>query len=86
MFYRDRFGDEASEDNSLEKLLVIGKDFAPAKLKEIADEALGRTLNILRPEDVGLNMPVQNLRFDDLAAPAGSGDVRLEIIGSSFKL
>lgn len=70
MFYRDRFGEDSSE-NLLENLLVVGKDFAPAKLKDIAAEALGRTLNILLPEDVGLNMPAQTLRFDDIAAPAG---------------
>lgn len=70
MFYRDRFGEDSS-DNYLEKLLVVGKDFAPAKLKDIAAEALGRTLNVLLPEDVGLSMPVQTLRFDHLAAPAG---------------
>ncbi len=70
MFYRDRFG-EGSSDNSLEKLLVVGKDFAPQKLTDIAAEALGRTLSILRPEDVGLTMPVQTMRFDDVAAPAG---------------
>ncbi len=70
MFYRDRFGSGESE-NSLEKLLVVGKNFAPARLKEIADEALGKTLDILRPEDVGLNLPVQTLSFNDIAAPAG---------------
>ncbi len=70
MFYRDRFGDESSE-NFLEKFLVVGKDFAPAKLQEIASEALGRTPDILRPEDVGLNLPADRLSFDDLAAPAG---------------
>lgn len=70
MFYRDRFG-ETAQESFLEKVLVIGKEFAPAKLKDIAAEALGRTLNILRPEDVGLNMPVQTLNFDELAAPAG---------------
>lgn len=70
MFYRDRFGADTSV-NSLESVLVVGKDFAPAKLKDIAAEALGRTLSILRPEDVGLSMPVQTLQFDDLAAPAG---------------
>ncbi len=70
MFYRDRFGDVKSE-NSLEKLLVVGKNFAPARLKEIADDALGKTLTILRPEDVGLNLPVQTLSFNDVAAPAG---------------
>lgn len=70
MFYRDRFGSVGGE-SSLEKLLVVGKNFAPARLKEIADEALGKTLAILRPEDVGLSMPVQTLSFDDIAAPAG---------------
>ncbi len=70
MFYRDRFGDESSE-TFLEKLLVVGKSFTPARLKEITDEALGKTLNILRPEDIGLYLPAQNLSFDDLAAPAG---------------
>lgn len=70
MFYRDRFGEESSE-NFLEKFLVVGKDFAPARLKEIASEALGRTPDILRPEDVGLNLPAEHLSFDDIAAPAG---------------
>jgi hypothetical protein len=70
MFYRDRFG-EGSGENFLEKFLVVGRDFAPAKIREIASEALGRTPDILRPEDVGLNLPVQDLSFDDLAAPAG---------------
>jgi hypothetical protein len=70
MFYRDRLGDDRSE-NFLEKLLVVGKDLTPARLREIASEALGRTLNILKPEDVGLNMPIQALNFDEVAAPAG---------------
>jgi hypothetical protein len=70
MFYRDRFGSVESE-NSLEKMLVVGKNFSSARLKEIADEALGKTLTILRPEDVGLNLPVQTLSFNDIAAPAG---------------
>lgn len=70
MFYRDRLGDDGSE-NFLEKLLVVGKDLTSARLKEIAAEALGKTLNILKPEDVGLTMPVQTLNFDEIAAPAG---------------
>lgn len=70
MFYRDRFGSETNE-NFLEKLLAIGKDFSSSRLKEIADDALGRTLKVLRPEDVGLGLPSQNLSFNDLAAPAG---------------
>ncbi len=70
MFYRDRQGSEKSED-ALEKVLVVGRNFSFAKLKDIANEALGRTLNFLRPEDVGLNIPVSNLNFDEIAAPAG---------------
>lgn len=70
MFYRDRVADDSSAD-FLEKFMVVGKDLLPDKLKEIAAEALGRTLDILRPEDIGLNMPVQSLSFDEIAAPAG---------------
>lgn len=70
MFYRDRLGNDQNE-NFLEKLLVVGKDLTPDRLKKIASEALGRTLNILQPEDVGLNMPGQTLNFDEVAAPAG---------------
>ena len=70
MFYRDRLADEQS-GNLLEKLLIIGKDIRSSRLREIASEALGRTLNILRPEDVGLSLPASSLKFDELAAPAG---------------
>ena len=70
MFYRDRLSTESNR-NFLEKLLVVGRDFVPEKLKEIANEALGTALSILRPEDVGLNLPSRDLSFDDLAAPAG---------------
>ena len=70
MFYRDRLGNDESE-NFLEKLLVVGKDLTASRLREIAAEALGRTLDILRPEDVGLNIPNQTLTFDEVAAPAG---------------
>lgn len=70
MFYNDRFADPRS-GSLLETLLVIGKDLLPAKIKEISNEALGRTLRVLGAEDVGLNVPVGSLSFDDLAAPAG---------------
>ena len=66
MFYRDRFS-----DNLLEKILVIGENFNVSRIKEIANEALGKTLHILRPEEVGLNIPASNLSFNELAAPAG---------------
>lgn len=70
MFYNDRFADDKS-GNFLDKLLIIGKGLVPAKIKEISAEALGTALRILRPEEVGLNIPASSLNFDDLAAPAG---------------
>lgn len=71
MFYHDRFG-SGDAAGSLEKFLVVGRDLVPAKITEISAEALGRPLSILRPDDVGLNMPAgTGLRFEDLAAPAG---------------
>jgi hypothetical protein len=70
MFYNDRFGGEYG-NSLLQRLLVIGKDFVPAKVQTIASEALGRALNVLLPEDVGLTLPMGGFSFDDLAAPAG---------------
>lgn len=70
MFYKDRLGNEQS-GNFLDKLLVIGKNIVPSKIKDISADALGRALTVLRPDDVGLYIPAGNLSFDDLAAPAG---------------
>ncbi len=70
MFYNDRLAD-AKTGNLLDKLLIIGKDIVPAKIKEISAEAFGRALRILSPDDIGLNLPVSSLNFDDIAAPAG---------------
>lgn len=70
MFYNDRFGGEQG-NSLLRRLLVIGKDFAPARIQTIASEALGRALNALSPEEVGLSLPGRSISFDDLAAPAG---------------
>lgn len=69
MFYRDRFaGPESS--GLLDRLLAIGKDLVPNRLREISAEALGTVVSVLRPEDLGLNIPVGSLRFDEIAAPA----------------
>jgi hypothetical protein len=70
MFYRDRLAQEQSE-SPLDNLLVIGRDLVPEKIREISNDALGKALNILRPEDIGLYIPSSSLRFDDIAAPAG---------------
>jgi hypothetical protein len=70
MFYNDRFGGEQG-NSLLRKLMVVGRDLVPAKIQNIASEALGRVLNVLSPEEVGLSLPESALSFDDLAAPAG---------------
>lgn len=70
MFYNDRFA-EPNSGRLLENLLIVGKDLVPSKIREISSEAMGYALRILRAEDVGLNVPVGSLSFDDLAAPAG---------------
>lgn len=70
MFYKDRFAVDHT-GNLLDKLLIVGKELVPAKIKEISSEALGRALKILSPDDVGLNFPASSLSFDEVAAPAG---------------
>ncbi len=70
MFYHDRFA-VTSAANILERILVVGKGLVPKKIQEISIEALGRALTVLRPDEVGLNMPSNALAFDDIAAPAG---------------
>lgn len=70
MFYNDRLA--SSNGGYLEKVLVIGKNFNPSRIREISNEALGQELIVLSPEDVGLNIPVSSFSFDDLAAPAGA--------------
>ena len=68
MFYHDRFA--VGADN-LDKLMVVGDEFEPKKIQTIASEALGRAINVMSPEDLGLRLPVGGLDFNDLAAPAG---------------
>lgn len=70
MFYNDRFSD-AQGGNLLSRLLLVGRDLVPGRIRAISTEAFGRTLPIIRSEEVGLNVPVGGLSFDDLAAPAG---------------
>lgn len=70
MFYNDRLA--SSSGSYLEKALVIGKNLNPKRIREISSEALGQEIRVLRPEEVGLNIPVNNFSFDDIAAPAGA--------------
>lgn len=70
MFYNDRFAD-ANGGNMLSRLLLVGRDLVPERIRAISAEAFGRALSIVRAEDVGLSVPQDVLNFDDLAAPAG---------------
>lgn len=70
MFYNDRFSD-AQGGNLLSRLLLVGRGLVPEKIRAISTEAFGRTLPIIRSDEVGLNVPAGQLSFDDLAAPAG---------------
>ncbi len=70
VYYQDRFAIE-NNSNLLRNLLVVGNQIAPERLNEITTEALGEPLDILRPDEIGLNLPVSTLKFDDIAAPAG---------------
>jgi hypothetical protein len=70
MFYNDRLA--SANGSYLEKVLVVGKNINPSRIREISSEALGQEIIVLRPEDVGLNIPVSSFSFDDLAAPAGA--------------
>jgi Tfp pilus assembly PilM family ATPase len=70
MFYNDRFAGPDS-GRGLDRLLLVGRGLVPATIRTIADEALGEALRIVNADEVGLNVPVGSLAFDDLAAPAG---------------
>ncbi len=69
MFYNDRYSNEGG--SLLENILLVGADLVPARIREISNESLGKTLQILKPEDIGLNVPIGSLNFNDLAGPAG---------------
>jgi hypothetical protein len=69
MFYNDRFGKTSGD--VLEKLLVVGRSLVPARVQTIASDALGRQVRVLSSDEVGLNLPVGSIDFDDLAGPAG---------------
>ena len=70
MFYNDRFG-SVDGNGLLERLLVVGRTLVSSKVQAIASEALGRNLQVLTSDEVGLSLPGGNMSFDDLAAPAG---------------
>jgi hypothetical protein len=70
MFYNDRFAAERGT-RQLNRVLTVGTGAVSNRVAEIAREALGRTLGVLRAEDLGLNIPAGTVGFDEIAAPAG---------------
>ncbi|MGH9947588.1 MAG: hypothetical protein ACRD6X_10330 [Pyrinomonadaceae bacterium] len=70
MYYNDRFAAERGA-KQLNRVLTVGSDLKPSKIVEIAQEALGRTISILRSDNVGLNLPDSSISFEAIAAPAG---------------
>jgi hypothetical protein len=70
MFYHDRFANERGM-RQLNRVLTVGNDLNSNKIVDIANEALGRPLSVLRADDLGLNIPAGTLSFDEVAAPAG---------------
>jgi hypothetical protein len=72
LFYRDRRSTPGMEgEPSLTRLLVVGENFSKPRVCKIVNETLGVNLRALVPEDVGLQLPVGDLEFDLIAAPAG---------------
>lgn len=69
MFYNDRYGRELG--STLERLLITGRTLVPAKVREIAADALDRATRVLSSDEVGLNLPDRSFTFDEVAAPAG---------------
>jgi Tfp pilus assembly PilM family ATPase len=70
MFYRDRVAKDHS-GNVLGNLLLVGRDFNTKRVTEIGAETLGEAPVLLRPEEVGLEIPVGSINFEEVAAPAG---------------
>jgi hypothetical protein len=71
MFYNDRFASAETGPTGLDRLLVIGRKLVPQKVRQIASDALGRNVDVLSPDDVGLSLPGGGLSFDEIAGPAG---------------
>ena len=74
LFYRDRLQtSDAGQPlpRSLERYLVFGKGFKHETISELINETLGAEARSLTAPDVGLRLPVGELSFDAIAAPAG---------------
>ncbi|HEY8411147.1 MAG TPA: hypothetical protein VIK76_07090 [Pyrinomonadaceae bacterium] len=72
LFYRDRnIPETAGGDFPLRRLMVIGDGITKQRAGEIVNETTGGDLRPLAAEDLGLQLPNREFRFDSIAAPAG---------------
>jgi hypothetical protein len=72
LFYRERSGSNGETDGaSVDRLLIVGEGLDKQRVAAIAGETLGVSLKPLSAADVGLMIPLGDLAFDQIAAPAG---------------
>jgi hypothetical protein len=67
MFYKERLSPEKPE--ALKNILTIGKKIEPSRISRIFNETLSIEPNILKSNDIMLDVPTVN--FSKVAAPAG---------------
>lgn len=70
VYYQDKYSAGNSTASSA-RFLVIGEDGLDERLKAITLEALGFSIDILQPYQIGLELSPGSLNFSDVAAPAG---------------
>ena len=72
LFYRDRHTAEGQDSRELlTRLMVVGEGFTKQRATEIVNETMGGDLRVLDAQDLGLQLPSNELSFDAIAAPAG---------------
>jgi hypothetical protein len=72
LFYRDRRAADLNQAGQLlSGLFVVGNGFGKDRVREIVNETLGGDLRPLQAEDLGLELPTNEISFDAIAAPAG---------------
>jgi hypothetical protein len=71
LFYRDRSAPEVGNGEGLLRLMVIGEGITKERAGEIVNETTGGDLRSLEAQDLGLQLPSRDFRFDSIAAPAG---------------
>jgi Tfp pilus assembly PilM family ATPase len=69
VYYKDRFEQSGSREGG--RFLVIGEGALDERFRGISAEALGKSVRLLGPSDLGLLIPSAGVKFSEIAAPAG---------------